>query len=232
MGSSQLKIDKTRSTLYYGKYEYRATFWLYNARIANRYADINDYVKLQKEHDKLSKTHGIITVGSVINQHKVDYNAIQQYVYWRDANKKNIKTRIEGNHVGIFSNDLALLKTLEKIYKDIKVSYSRVDPNVHVGVLYFDRPPKFKYRVYLKSKQVSSTFSTDILEFYNRYKGTDTEVNLSPGLYRWITSSNRLHRYMYTSYFIDYNEESTLMLIMLLFDGMIRKQYKLEKRPR
>jgi hypothetical protein len=54
----------------------------------------------------------------------------------------------------------------------------------------------------------------------------------SGALTRWLKSSSTWqYRWCSSQYSIQYNEESTLTLFMLVFDGMVSRTLKLEKRP-
>jgi hypothetical protein len=66
---------------------------------------------------------------------------------------------------------------------------------------------------------------------FSKVKG----LHPSPALLRWITSYQQNHnwraRWSSASYFIDYDDESTLSYLALMYDSMLGKKYKLEKRP-
>lgn len=170
-----------------------------------------------------------------------DIPSIQQFFDWKLANATDKTTRqcnvrVEGNVASVFSNDLTLLKTLEAI--GLEIDYTEVDSSIPVGIKYFVKEPKFKYRLHLKSKRVEDGFVDKLNEFVNRYKDSDSKIVPSKSLTSWLSPTNRLnrwaswrHRYCSSSYFFEYNEESTLTLFMLYFDNIVSKRYKLEKRP-
>jgi hypothetical protein len=166
---------------------------------------------------------------------------ILDFYNWKVATKKDktATVRIEGEIASVFSNDLDLLKTLELI--GCHVDYTEVDDTIIAGIKYFVRDPKFKYRIYFKSKRVNEDFRTKLQNFIERYKDTDTVIVPSGSLTSWLKDDSNYVRgswsyhwnkcYTSSNYFIDYNDESTLTLFSLMFSGMISKTYKLEKRP-
>ena len=121
--------------------------------------------------------------------------------YYKDANPETLKnvlnwfnnnpkkkcgyaSRIEGNIASVFSNDLNFLKTLEST--GAHVDYTEVENTVPEGTKYFVNEPKYKYRVYLRSKRVSDDFHNKLREFFERYENTDTVMNPSNALSDWM----------------------------------------------
>lgn len=213
-----------RGTLYYGKYSYRARLSLIGLRRTYFANDIADYKK------KLSGSKFKIDFGSI------DFDSIEKFLNWRNTHakgsKKQAMIRVEGDTAGIFSNDLQLLKTLDDIGN---VDYTEVEDSIPTGVKYFTNDPKYKYRVYLKSKRVDDKFKDDLKRFIDRYNKTDTVIVPSNALNNWLQGNTRSYYwygpYCSSHYFIDYNEDSTNTLISIMFGDMIKRRFKLEKRP-
>ena len=210
-----------RSNLYYSKYRYRARVYIDGITAtwwAENESDIDDIIKRRRWNH-------------------VDRDLVLKYLNWYRAlppKKDKYCIRLEHNTGAIFSNDLDFLKTVETI--GAKVDYTEVDTNAPTGTKYFKNDPKHQYRVYLKSKRVKDTFVKELKSFIDRYKGTDTVITPSPSLDNWLNRAGQskyqwMNSYCSGHYFIDYNDESTLTLFMLMFDGMVAKRYKLEKRP-
>ena len=219
--SDGIEFIDVRTSLYYNKYKYRARVYI-EGITATWWAKDEDDLKdiIQRRRWK-----------------HADQGQLLKYINWAanlPPKNKTYTIRLEGGIGAIFSNDLDFLKTIESI--GAVVDYTEVDQSVPVGVKYFVKEPKYKYRFYLKSKRVKDTFAKDLKSFINRYKNTDTVIVPSPALRTWLGREGKsnyswMHHYCSSSFFIDYNDESTLTLFILLFDGMISKRYKLEKRP-
>lgn len=219
-------IDQ-RSGLYYNKFKYRARFYCKGVTLAWFKRRLDETLAKITEYQNRFKG--------------ADANHIFAFYQWKEVAKKNktATVRIEGDVASIFSNDLALLKTLESI--GCPVDYTEVDEAIIVGVKFFVKEPKYKYRLYLKSKRVTEEFRTKLLNFINRYENTDTVIVPSGSLKRWLSDDSRYapsswsygwnRTYSSSSHFIDYNDESTVTLFSIMFSGMISKTYKLEKRP-
>jgi hypothetical protein len=212
---------------YYSKYNYRARLYCTGITLIWWAKTVEEIVTLAARNKK--------------RYQYADVPSVQKFFEWKlanqgDKNNKNCNIRVEGNVASVFSNDLVLLKTLESI--GCAVDFTEVDSTMPVGVKYFVNEPKFKYRIYLKSKRVEDVFVDKLNGFVTRYKDSDSKVVPSKALESWLSPSNRSrgwstwrNRYCSSSYFFDYNEESTLTLFMLHFDNIVSKRYKLEKRP-
>ena len=219
-------IDQ-RASLYYNKFKYRARFYCKGITLAwfnNTLGEINE--KIRKYPSRFAGTNP---------DHILDFHA------WKITTKKDksATVRIEGEIASVFSNDLDLLKTLENI--GCPVDYTEVDDTIISGVKYFVREPKYKYRIYLKSRRVGDDFREKLEKFIERYKNTDTVIVPSGALACWLREDSQYVRgswsynwnkcYTSSNYFIDYNDESTITLFSLIFSGIVAKAYKLEKRP-
>ena len=213
-----------RGTLYYGKYNYRARFHLVGLRRTYFANNITDYKqKLSGSRFRVDTTD-------------INFDSIEQFLNWRNTNakgsNKQAMIRVEGDTAGIFSNNLQLLKTLENF---ASVDYTEIDSNIPTGVKYFTNQPKYNYRVYLKSKKVDDKFKDDLYRFIDRYKGTETVIVPSNALRNWLTGKSKQHYwygpYCSSHFFIDYNEDSTNSLIGIMFGDMVKRRFKLEKRP-
>jgi hypothetical protein len=170
----------------------------------------------------------------------IDLDSIARYIDWRnthatpvDKSQKQAMIRIESVTAGIFSNDLKLLQTLESIAGPDAVDYTEIDVTIPTGIKYFVNEPKYKYRIYLKSKRVDEKVTVDLRRFIDRYKGTQTIIVASNALDDWLNRNVKswLYRYCSSHYFIEYNDESTHSLIGIMFGDMIKRRFKLEKRP-
>lgn len=226
-------IDK-RSSLYYGKYNYRARFYCSGINLA-WYCDTVEDVDLRAKK-----------VGKARTKH-TDIDGVKKFIKWKldqpnafkGKNKQGV-IRIEGNVAAVFSNDLSLLKTLDSL--GYKVDYTQVEDNIIEGVKFFKEEPKFKRRIYLKSKRVKDDFHQKLKEFVKRYKDTDNRMVPSPSLQQWLNitkdtnqpawfTSNWRLQYCSSHFFLDFNEDSSETMFSLMFPGWTNRRFKLEKHP-
>lgn len=221
--SDGIEYIDSRAGLYYGKYKYRARIYISGitaAWWASTETELDVLIKRSYRWKNLNKS------------------LLLSYFMWINSlppkTSKTYSIRLEGNTAAVFSNDLNLLKTAESI--GAVLDYTEVDQSVPQGTKYFVREPAHKFRFYLKSKRVSDSFPADLQNFIDRYSKTDTVIIPSPALSKWLNRGGVakyiwMRNYCSSSYFIDYDDESTLTLFTLLFDGMISRRFKLEKRP-
>lgn len=220
-----------RDSDYYGKYIYRLRFKMPSIR----------YIINEKNVEGLMNRYNATTGWRVIKEQDrpdvtENLEALKQLIELRKSlNKDGTGTvRLEWNTVSIFSSDLSLLKNIESIKPDLDFVYTQVRTNNYVGVKSFVKTPKHKFRVYLKSKMVGSDF---IAQFNDLLERTN-ELHPCASLKYWIqgaslTGNQYSWRYRFTSvtHFIDYDDESTLSYLALMYGEYLGKRYKLEKRP-
>ena len=226
-----------RDESYYSKYEYRVRFRLPGARYVW-------FCKKPEDLDARLSGTGYASIHTKDKQEvKDNAEAIKAFVSIRNNLRKNktATVRIEYNTIAVFSNDLQLLKSIEIIDPSFSYDYTQVQRAQYAGIKHFVKEPKYNYRVYLKSKRVSGTFAEDLFALINRTK----TIYPSPALKSWLKDAVKhksgtgwntgwnTWRYSYSSssYFMDYDDESTLSYLALMHDGMLGKRYKLEKRP-
>lgn len=219
--SDGIEFIDLRPGLYYNKYRYRARIYIEGITVAW-------WAENEKEVDEMIKRRRL---------KNPERDLIVKYIEWLNSlppKKDKYSIRLEHNTGAVFSNDLDFLKTIETI--GAEVDYTEVDTSAPTGTKYFKNEPKHKFRLYLKSKRVPEKFTEELKSFIDRYKDTNTVLTASPSLRLWL-ERNGISRYSWMSkycsghFFIDYNDESTLTLFTLMFDGMVAKRYKLEKRP-
>ena len=221
-----------RDQHYYNKYEYRARFNLVGVRytwyiksdiqelVERLEAPATSYHRLAYERDEVRENLAILA----------------SFLKWRNdlKEKKNSTIRIEHNTVAVFSNDLQELRDIINHIPDIEIDYTQVQKSDFIGVKHFVRKPKHKFRIYLKSKRVEGSFAVDLHETLKKNK----ELYPSPALKHWakgsaVSGNQHSWRYRYSnaSHFIDYDDESVLSYLALIYGDMLGKRYKLEKHP-
>lgn len=214
---------------YYGKYAYRARLSIVGVRHLL-------FVKNEAEL-KLRVSRG----GGYYS--KADKEAVRdnlpvliKLLEWKLKSKEDKNTTIRGeyNTLAVFSNDLAYLKTIEAIDPSLSVDYTQVQRSEFVGIKHFVNEPTHKYRAYFKSRRIEQSFVNEIKDLLARTKG----LHPSPSLKSWLDGYgvNQVawswrYRYSNPNHFIDYDDESTLSYLALMYGDMLGKRYKLEKRP-
>lgn len=220
MESFKLNLED-RDKLFFNKYKYRATCQLLGVRFTYYCTTVKDFQK-KIEKRRQDPWH----YGKQYSNDDLDLNAIEFFIKWRNTYKKDSIIRIEYDTFAVFSNDLELLKTLEEIGSDIQYTEANV---IAPGVKFFKNKPKHDYRIYLKGIRLDSDKVDQICSFVENYKTRDS-VKISSALVHAVSNGRiNSNRWMHNSYYIDYNEESMLTLLRLVFPGILSsKIYKLE----
>ena len=220
-----------RDQHYYNKYEYRARFNLVGVRytwyiksdiqelVERLEAPVTSYHRLAYERDEVRENLTILS----------------SFLKWRNELKKrkNSTIRIEHNTVAVFSNDLQELKDIVNYIPGIEIDVTQSHISNFIGVKHFVRKPNHKFRVYLKSRRVEGTFAIDLNDMFKKNKS----LYPSPALKHWAkgsvhgTQHSWRYRFSNASHFIDYDDESVLSYLALIYGDMLGKRYKLEKRP-
>lgn len=219
-----------RDQHYYNKYEYRARFNLVGVRhtwyIKDDIQELVDRLNLPASHfNRLAYERDEVRQNLPI---------LESFLKWRNElkKKKNSTIRIEHNTVGVFSNDLQELKNIETSIPEILVDYTQAQISNYIGIKHFVNKPKHKFRIYLKSRRVEGSFAKDLNDMFRKNKS----LYPSPALKQWAKGSagqqnSWRFRFSNASHFIDYDDESTLSYLALMYGDMLGKRYKLEKRP-
>lgn len=219
MVSIKLKVEN-KTTKYYGKFDY----------------------KLKITHRNLRWTHTTDNAADAKALYDFDVKSFGRefnYLPWQDEdlkvfkkifklkNKlpddKSITFRREGDSLSLYSNDLDLLKTYAKGFKN--VSFSRCEPSPD-GVKYFINEPPAKYRVYASNKRIALQDKLDLVDYLQR----TTKAKPSPSFNGFLLHPSPHYLWLYSGYFIDLEDESILTMFRIQYPDMIGKVYKLEKK--
>lgn len=222
-----------RDTEYWGKFKYRARTAILGIRYTWGICSIDEWLRrVNNSGSYYSNRRLSPEVREEILTHK---DTISKYLEFRreHGGKKNpnVTFRIENNTLAIFSNNLPLLHSLKDLLPDVNIDFTEVQVSQFAGVKYFVSQPKYKFRVYMKSKRVETTTMTEVKELFGRQK----ELKPSKAFTQWLKSEKttglRRMRYLSSTYCIDYNDESTLSYLALMHGDLLGRRYKLEKRP-
>lgn len=218
-----------RDGQYYNKYDYRVRFKLPSVRYTWWCKTPED---LDRKLNPKSKKRNYTSVKKEdVSEVTENINGLKAIIEIRNNRKKtkDCSLRIERNTVAIFSNDLSALKALEsKIGTNYQYDYTQVQTSEYAGIKHFVDEPKHKYRVYLKSKRVGEGFHKELIDLIKK----TPSLWPSNALDNWLqNSSSWRSQWASASHFIDYDDESTLSYLALMYGEMLGKKYKLEKRP-
>lgn len=216
-----------RDQQYYGKYQYRLRLKFIGLRFA-WYGDIEEI------KERLDNKKPYFKFRDLEREHiRNNLPLIQSFIDLRKKynKEKDITIRTESNTAAIFHNDLNFLKSFEPLFPGAEFDYSQVITSGLVGVKTFKRDPKHNYRVYFRSRRIPEEFKKDLREVLER---NESSMTLSYALKKWIQADNTrswwVDTYMSSNYFIDYDEESILSYLSLMYGDYLGKRYKLEKR--
>lgn len=218
---------------YYNNYRYRAKFVIDGLSFTNYAKTPGELIKRLNEsgYRKVRPDIKAVVMGKI--------NELNNFIDWRNANKNPglITFRLEHDTMSVYSNNLELLLTLKDLGL-VTVKITEVKVEQFAGTKYYVNKPKHNYRIYLKTAYIDNN-SNFVPDLYNTIKNSK-ELVPSNSLKVWLNdfvkrpiasrSSWRYH-YSSSSYSIDYDNESTLSYLMLMYGDMLGKRYKLEKRP-
>lgn len=218
-----------RDKEFYNKYDYRMRVKIPCIRYTYTCKNSTDL-----DHKIAGKLKGYGNIKKADLPTVVDHvHALKAIIDLQSSRKnKNIGLRIESNTVALFSNNLQTLHDLKStIGLQYEYNVTQAQTSEYAGVKEFVGDPKHKFRVYLKSKRVPDSFATELFELIHRTPNLHPSKALTEWLNPKINRYGWKHRYSSASYFIDYDDESTLSYLALLYGDMLGKKYKLEKRP-
>lgn len=226
-----IDLIEYRDTLYYNQYNYRLrlfvpgsryTYWCkkpedLDAKLTGKHKGYGNVRKedIQKVTDNLSALKEIINLTKERKE------------------KKEFSMRLEGDTLAVFSSDLTILDRIKsQLGQQYVQDCTQAETAGFSGTKYFVEEPKHKYRVYLRSKRVDDNFHNELREMLQRQKS----LYPSNALRRWYTNNGKRYgiwhfRWTSSAHFIDYDDESTLSYLALLYGEVLGKKYKLEKRP-
>ena len=224
--------DEVRNKLYFGKYNYKASINLRGLSYTYYINSIEKYIdrieKFKNERTFAWRIHGDFNDSEANYWNSINFNLIKKFLDFKQAYSNYITIRIEKDYASIFSNNLTVLQTLLEL--DHKASFYKA--NVYEAEsLFFKKEPKYKHRVYFKSRKVKSEFAESILDYASR---ANNNLKISPALISYLSNSNFSYynyKMLHSSYYIDYNDESMLTIFHMLFPGMLGKVYNLKKHP-
>ena len=230
MALSKLKIKKIdRDNLYFNKYLYRAFIKAPNLYWVQYCKDIDEYIErltAEKEEWQESKKDNYWWTNRYTPD-PIDYDLVTHLFKLRKRylKDKTIGVRNEGNTVCIYTNELSIIKGIVKVKPNIVVNEAVIAPT---GIKYFKKDPPAKYRAYMTNNKMPIEFKADMIAYLERTP--DIRPNKSFESFLVPKRYNQNEAWLWTNYFVNYDDERNLMMLMLMFPGAIGKTYKLEKK--
>lgn len=221
--SLKLKVEE-KEHLYYRKYRYKASCKVVGSFYTSYETTIEGYIKRVEDCRGMYNRVPAHLVASTDDNHLDD---IKKLIAFKNKFKNTEGTiRQESNTSNFYSNDLNVLKELNKLFTNVKYSEVNVLPD---GIIYFKRDIPANYRVYFKGIRINRDIKIDITDYLTKNEKT---AKPSKSLASWLTPTKYNWQYAWASntFFIDYDEPTQLTMMHLLFGEILGKNYKLEKK--
>jgi hypothetical protein len=163
-----------------------------------------------------------------------NYTLIRSFIAFREEIErfnKAAKIVIHHDSVDVYTNDLAvymeLLDTIENSGIDVdslSIKYRYVTPMMSYdsGVIY-QVEPVHRFRMFLKTVRLDNDHTDEFLEFIKKYR-----MKPSGSLRNHLEFN--YNSWIWCHYFIDFDDENLISLMLLRFDNIVRKVCRIEKR--
>lgn len=226
---NNIKIE-VKNKLYFNKFKYKAMCTIQGAAYTYYTPDLETFIIRMEKFKDNKLRYGIRVIEDDWKEYwdEVNLDQVSQFLTWRNTvSKDKCMLRIQGDTVSFFSNDISLLDTLKSIDKNVSYFEAEV---YKADTIFFSKNPKFKYRTFFKGKRCPDDFFSNVIEFCNRYP----KANVSRGLQALAHNRRKNYTrfiYLHSSYYVDYNDESMISILHMLFPNMVGKTYSLAKRP-
>lgn len=224
-----------RDKIYYNKYRYKLHFSLFGSNWLWRVYDersFDNMVKNRAQNNRWTNTSAQ-QVKNDLMALKVPLLTFKDLSSQYTGKKKPMTIRSESGSVSVFSDDLQLLQKFDSEMKRVLPTLVTEVHEVQItgiqGTKFFVNQPKHNYRVYLKSKRIEKAAAEDLKAFIYR---NSKFLYPSASLKRWESSVHSWNsQWLSGSYFIDYDDENLITLMMLTHGEYLGHRYKLEKHP-
>lgn len=219
-------VDKVE--LYYNKYSYKASITTPNVHRLRKVNNILDFTTIVTEqydiYDSTKDRYPNSWYRPPPSLAEHDFYLIEYLIDLKNnLSGSDIKFRHEHNTFTLYSNDTLLIDQLIHHNSNWKIEKVEASPT---GIKYFKRTPPTKYRAYMTNNKLAAEFKSEFLAYMER----TPDIRPSNAFERFLHRYNYSSTYLWNTYFIDYDDEKNLMMIMLMFPGAIGKKYKLEKK--
>ena len=228
MALSKLVIKPVdRTNLFFNKFAYRVNVtgvpgvhWVHKCPTIKEYAEcIDDKYKVwEGTHQQYPNSWYRTPPRSTdLDLVKIE-NLIELIHVYTD--KSVVSYRCENESLSVYTNDLSIAKMFAD--KLLVESITQVN-TMPTGVMLFKKQPPAKYRSYTTNNKMTPEFKESFVAYLER----TPDIRPSSSFMNYFVRRNT---YLWNRYYIDYDDEKNLMMMMLMFPGMIGKKYKLEKK--
>ncbi len=228
MALSKLVIKPLdRTNLFFNKFAYRVNVtnvpgvhWVHKCHTIKEYAEFIDdkYNVWEATHKKFPNSwYRKPSRSTDLDLLRIE-NLIDLVHVYND--KSIVSYRSENENLSVYTNDLSIAK----IFAD-KLAIgliTQVNP-MPTGVMLFKKQPPAKYRAYATNNKMVPDFKESFVAYLER----TPDIRPSKAFMNYFVRRNT---YLWDKYYVDYDDEKNLMMMMLMFPGMIGKKYKLEKK--
>jgi len=235
------ELDSRRTDHYFGKYQYKASFdvkgvgYFRYIKSYDRFESLIDETHIRVSNP-IARSHRPITLRE---QLEPTLDVIKEFVLWRqwaDSEDRDFRVNVTHNNVIVYANDAALLESLRDSFRgQVALSYYQTEriANMQTDTIY-QLEPKHSYRVYFVDNRMSNEDFIRLIEFLEQHGFTPCRSLLRD--YRELVDDDRLYRSNFTkverSHHVDYDDERMITVLMLMFPGIVRKVYRIERRQR
>jgi hypothetical protein len=192
----------------------------------NKCANIQDYIdyidKLYADWESSNQRYPNGWYRTPPNSSDIDLVRVENLIgLMQKYNDKSLITyRSENSTVSVYTSDLVLAK---EFADTLSVGLlTQVNP-MPTGVMLFKREPPAKYRAYATNNKMTPDFKESFVAYLERTPDVKPSSSFK-------NSFTRRYNYLWDNYYVDYDDEKNLMMMMLMFPGLIGKKYKLEKK--
>ena len=224
--SLSLKFNTVKSDqLYYGQYQYSASFelqecWVF--RYTLDHAELDQRLTRQQEwrekmrarwpSDQMNRYHSYISDATRANIH-----SMADFITGISTEYKIV---VENKTMRIYSNDMNIIQAIEYIPFLQRRRY---------GQVVVDRPkdtillknPQHQLRSYFKETRITPEDKQAIAQFLSNQPG----IRVGAGLRSWLDEQRPIYSSKYTRdyFFVDHDELSWLTMLALVRPGLIRR---------
>jgi len=228
MALSKLVIKTVdRPNLFFNKFVYRINVTgVPSVHRINKCTNIQDYIdyidKLYADWESSNQRYPNGWYRTPPSSSDIDLIRVENLIgLMQKYNDKSLITyRSENSTVSVYTSDLVLAK---EFADTLSVGLlTQVNP-MPTGVMLFKREPPAKYRAYATNNKMTPDFKESFVAYLERTPDVKPSSSFK-------NSFTRRYNYLWDKYYVDYDDEKNLMMMMLMFPGLIGKKYKLEKK--
>ena len=219
------KLDRT--SLFFNKFAYRVIVHsVPSVSWVHKCANIQDYIDIIDDKYNVWKAtkdrYPTSWYRTPVKSSDLDLSRIENLINLMHTynNKSVVHYRKEYESLTVYTSDLKIAKVFaDKLSVGI---ITEVD-TMPTGVMLFKREPPAKYRAYTTNDKMPADFKENFVAYLER----TPDIKPSASLKSCLVGRNT---WLWDRYYLDYDDEKNLMMMMLMFPGMLGKKYKLEKK--